>query len=408
MNDIDKIVRKILIDDTFEPLRQMYIIEEMSRNDFSVSFELLTSRFQPNKRYFMTAEIIHTADLNESSDILDYKILKINQRIRLNTDFSINSPTMVKYVFSPYSVKLMALGDTPQKIIYYLLYIYEPAENLSELIRGRNFVYSTEDVLKNMLDICTTVKKCHEVNLYHNDISIGNIYVTQDRQFKLGKIDMKNLVNFSYKSTQPYSLPTPEPSVKNDIYMIGNLITVLADSASKKNQLIESRLKKIALQACRKNGGYGSIDDIINDLMRILSGKSMIIIPSLLRRLKSFTVRFRKQAVISAVVICTAVLAGAGFFIFNSISGAEKKGDINGDGVINQIDISELQDICSEVAVSEKKLTKDEKVRCDINSDGYIDMIDISALIDYVLYQEEYESDMNIKEFLKYRKKQSQ
>ncbi|MCM1132863.1 MAG: dockerin type I domain-containing protein [Ruminococcus flavefaciens] len=382
MNDIDRIIRKIMLDDTFKPLRERYIVDLKQRDENYALFELLTSNFKPNKHYFMRAEILQAVESinDESAEILDYKILKINQRIRLNSDLTLNTDSMVRYISDAYSVRLLAMRDE-QRTIYYLLYTYEPLDSLAELTASRKLSYSTEDAVKNALIICIAVKQCHKVGIFHNDIVPENIFVSQNGEYKLGKIDMKNFVNYidpNHPSRD--SSITNEPSVQNDIYMLGRLIGFMADNASRKNQLLNSRLRKIAEKSRRKKGGYRSVDEIIGDLQK----------PS---------AKYFKLA-IPVTAVLTIALAGAGIFAFAHFSGKDVLGDVNGDGVINQSDVAELQSIYSALAVSKKELTEKEKSVCDINADGYVDVRDTAILIDYISYRQSENVDITVQEFM--------
>lgn len=386
MNDIDKIIKKIMLDNTFEPLREKYIIDLKYRNDNSVVFDLLTSNFKPNKHYFMKAEILHVVDNinDESAEILDYKILKINQRIRLNNDLNVNTDYMIKYVSNSYSIKLLAMNDEYQRIIYYLLYIYESIESLAQLADTRELSYSTEDAVKNILSICNAVNECHKVNICHNDIVPENIFVSYDCDYKIGKIDMKNFLNFTDTSHPSYDLSiTNELSVQNDIYMLGKVIKFIAENATRKNQLLHSKLIKISEKACKKKYGYRNVNEIISDLQKPHSNYIKFIIP--------------------VAVLIIVVLTGAGIFSFRYFAGKNISGDINGDGRINQADVFELQDIYSNLSTMDKEFTVQEKAKYDINADGYIDMRDVSLLMDYISYMQENNTDMTMQEFIELR-----
>lgn len=383
MSDIDKIIKKIMMDDTFQPLREKYIINLKSKTDTTADFEIFTSNFKPNKHSFMKVELLHVVENinDEASEILDYKILKINQRIRLNTDFNNNSSTMLKYDANAYSIKLLALNDTRQRILYYLLYIYEPFESLDNLLDSRKISYSTEELIHNLLNICYTVKECHGVEtapIYHNDISLENIFASPNGEYKLGKIDMKHFVNFSKDENLSAS---NELSARNDICMIGNVIQTLANKTSKKNQAKHSRLLKIASKACKKTGGYKNIDEVISDLNKASSKNSKI-----------------PATVIIAVV--AVLLVGAGIFTVPKLFSKQKVGDTNGDGYINQVDVTNLQNLYSELMRSSRKLSNEEKAVYDINKDGYIDVIDVSYLLGYIEYQEKNGVKIDMEEYI--------
>lgn len=378
MNDIDKIVKKIMMDDTFQPLREKYIINLKSQTETTADFEIFTSNFKPNKHNFMKVELLHVVENinDEAAEILDYKILRINQRIRLNADLNNNSQTMLKYDSNVYSIKLLALNDTRERIIYYLLYIYEPLESLDKVLDEKKLSYSTEELIQNLLNICYTIKNCHAVNIFHNDISLENIFVSPTGEYKLGKIDMKYFVNFSNDNNPSAS---GELSVENDIRLIGNVIQTLATKTARKNQAKHSRLLKTASKACK--GGYRNIDDVISDLQKASSKNSSI--------------------PVSAIVAVVAVLLiGAGIFIVPKFFSKPKTGDTNGDGYINQVDVTNLQNLYSELMRSPRELSDEEKAIYDINSDGYIDVIDVSYLLGYIEYNEQNGTEISMEEYI--------
>lgn len=385
MNDTDRIIRKIMLDDEFKPLRDEYIIDLKYQNSNTAIFEIFTSNFTPNKHYIMKAEILHIVENinNESAEILDYKILKINQRIRLNNDFNANTDFMIKYVSDDYSIKLLAINDEFQRTIYYLLYIYDNVSSVAQLVENRNLSYSTEDAVRNIISVCSAVRQCHKVNICHNDIVPENIFVSSDGSYKIGKIDMKNFVNFPDNSHQSYSLSiTNELSVQNDIYMLGKFISFTADNASKKDGFLHSRLIKISEKACRKKGGYRNVDEIINDLYKSSSKFIKFLIPLL--------------------VIAMIILAGVSIFCLSHFSDKSILGDVNGDGFINQVDVVKIQDMYSSLAISDIELTKEEKAKYDINSDGYIDTLDATALMAYISYRMDNDTDMTVQEFIEF------
>lgn len=387
MNDIDRIIRKIMLDDTFKPLHEKYIIDLKYHDDNSAVFEILTSNFKPNKHYIMKAEILYIMENinNQSNEILDYKILKINQRIRLNNDFNANTDSMIKYILNDYSIKLFAMNDEYQRTIYYLLYIHEYIASLAQLTETRKLSYSTEDAVKNALTICNAIKQCHKVNICHNDIVPENIFVSSDSEYKIGKIDMRNFVNFLDSSHQSHNLSiTNELSVQNDIYMLGKTIGFMADNASRKDKFLHNRLMRISEKSCRKKGGYRNVDEIISNLQKLSSKFIKFVIP--------------------VSVIAVIVLTGFGIFSISRFSDKKILGDVNGDGIINQTDVVELQSAYSSLLTSGGEFTEQELAKFDINSDGSVDVRDASVLMAYIDYIVKNNTDITIQEFIEYQK----
>lgn len=64
-----------------------------------------------------------------------------------------------------------------------------------------------------------------------------------------------------------------------------------------------------------------------------------------------------------------------------SPSESEKKGDLNGDGTINLLDVSVLLDYTLDAS----GLSEEEKEAADLNEDGLVNLLDVSYLLDMVL-----------------------
>ncbi len=100
-------------------------------------------------------------------------------------------------------------------LLYYILEIYDCSQPLFHEMETK--IYSRDEIKEIIYSVCNAVKFCHSMNIYHNNISIYNIYA-KDNVYRLGKISTN-------KKLYPNST---DISAETDIAMICRFIGEIA------------------------------------------------------------------------------------------------------------------------------------------------------------------------------------
>ena len=87
-------------------------------------------------------------------------------------------------------------------LLYYILEIYDCSQPLCHEMETK--IYSRDEIKEIIYSVCNAVKFCHSMNIYHNNISIYNIYA-KDNVYRLGRISTNKKLYSN--STDSHQLP---------------------------------------------------------------------------------------------------------------------------------------------------------------------------------------------------------
>lgn len=157
-----------------------------------------------------------------------------------------------------------------------------------------------KDVVRLGIDICNAIKSCQSKNIIHRDIKVENIFVSDEKKFKLGDLGVAREVDGTTTGTKIGTENYMAPEVFNgkynnsaDIYSLGIVMYRLLNDMKMpfynddyeeayKKRIIdgepfpkprfgEDKLLDIVLKACafNKSDRYSNPDEMISDLLEI-------------------------------------------------------------------------------------------------------------------------------------------
>lgn len=377
MENIEKIVAEIKKRELFEDFSKNCEVDFVCSNLSKAFFTITVRNFEGGyNKYSMCAELIDI-DIDEEED--DYEIIheiedvSVNyakERIDINKTLS-SCGNFIKHLSKEESewVSVHSLDDTssPCGKLYYILEIYDCSQPLCHEMETK--IYSRDEIKEIIYSVCNAVKFCHSMNIYHNNISIYNIYA-KDNVYKLGRISTN-------KKLYPNST---DISAETDIAMICRFIGEIAHKLkiNKKNADIVGVLERISANSSR----YNNTDEIFADL-KISKGK-------------------KKHLKYIAIPVVLIIAVSALCFVFLKRNSTEHTlGDVNFDGKIDASDSSCVLSYYASLATKKTiSLTNQQKECADVNSDGTVDATDASAILYFYTYRSAGNAEITFEEWL--------